>query len=56
MENLPNGNKDNLLGKIENIDMMLDEEIDATFGDVIQSAQILLAKGCVCSKPWDYCL
>lgn len=39
----------------EELEMMSDEEIDSVFGNIIQSCQVLLAKGCSCSKPWDYC-
>lgn len=37
------------------LNMMSEEEINDAFGDIIQTTQILLAKGCSCSKSWDYC-
>lgn len=37
------------------LNMMSEEDINDAFGDIIQTTQILLAKGCNCSKSWDYC-
>ena len=49
LPNIPNDDEDIF-------NMMSEEEINSAFGDILQASQILLAKGCNCSKPWDYCI